>query len=255
MCNFKSGIILKNRVVLAPEGNESHSDLLESLNIEDDYTNASKVFVRAELTPQNGNKAASIEKWIYKVDQDVVPDWYEKDPERYEQEFRDAVKDYMKDKLNNIICGYNWTEVKDENYNLTYYFMDGFITKSTFGENNNYSNSKIRKYLNESDLAKELKEKFGNKLVPITTDLLSLDGLDDYGTIRGDILAIPTLDLYRRFRKNIPNANDWWWVATPWSTPSGCSSDYVEYVYSDGYVYCGWYHNCKGVRPFFIIQS
>ena len=132
MCNFKSGIILKNRVVLAPEGNESHSDLLESLNIEDDYTNASKVFVRAELTPQNGNKAASIEKWIYKVDQDVVPDWYEKDPERYEQEFRDAVKDYMKDKLNNIICGYNWTEVKDENYNLTYYFMDGFITKSTF---------------------------------------------------------------------------------------------------------------------------
>ena len=38
MCNFKSGIILKNRVVLAPEGNESHSDLLESLGIEDTHT-------------------------------------------------------------------------------------------------------------------------------------------------------------------------------------------------------------------------
>ena len=35
MCNFKSGIILKNRVVLAPEGNESHSDLLENLGIEE----------------------------------------------------------------------------------------------------------------------------------------------------------------------------------------------------------------------------
>lgn len=35
MCNFKSGIILKNKVVLAPEGNESHSGLLERLGIEE----------------------------------------------------------------------------------------------------------------------------------------------------------------------------------------------------------------------------
>ena len=28
MCQFKSGIILKNRIVLSPEGNESHSNLL-----------------------------------------------------------------------------------------------------------------------------------------------------------------------------------------------------------------------------------
>ena len=47
MCQFKSGIILKNKVVLAPEGNDSHSDLLESLGIEDDRMNAMKVFVRA----------------------------------------------------------------------------------------------------------------------------------------------------------------------------------------------------------------
>ena len=49
MCQFKSGIILKNKVVLAPEGNDSHSDLLESLGIEDDRMNAMKVFVRAEF--------------------------------------------------------------------------------------------------------------------------------------------------------------------------------------------------------------
>lgn len=52
MCNFKSGVILKNRVVLAPEGNESHSDLLESLGIEDNYMDDSKTFVRAELIPK-----------------------------------------------------------------------------------------------------------------------------------------------------------------------------------------------------------
>ena len=36
MCQFKSGVILKNRIVIAPGENDSHSDLLESLGIEDD---------------------------------------------------------------------------------------------------------------------------------------------------------------------------------------------------------------------------
>lgn len=254
MCNFKSGIILKNRIVLAPEGNESHSDLLKSLKIEDNYTNASRVFVRAELTPPDNNKAIPVEKWKYKVDQDVVPDWYEEDPDRYKNEFYNAVKDYVKEKLN-IICGYAWTEVKDKDNNLTYYFMDGFFDKSDYGKDNNYATSKIRKKLNDSDLAKKLKEEFGDKLVPINTDLLSLDGLDDYGTVEGDILAIPTSDLYRKFRKHIPKSDDWWWLATPWSTPSCFSFDGVECVNSVGGVLYVWCSYCGGVRPFFIIQS
>ena len=82
MCNFKSGIILKNKIVLCPEGNESHSDLLEKLNIEDNHFNASKVFVRAELLPGE-NSMSHVERWTYKVDQDIVPDWYEEDKKRY----------------------------------------------------------------------------------------------------------------------------------------------------------------------------
>lgn len=255
MCNFKSGIILKNRVVLAPDGNESHSVLLEKLNIEDNYMNASKAFVRAELTPKNNNKAIPIKDWKYKVDQDVVPDWYEEDPEKYEQEFRNAVKNYLEEQNLNVICEYAWTKVEDKDSNLTYYFMDGVFSRSNFGKNNNYANSKIRKDLNNSNLAKELKEKFGDSIIPITTDLLSMDGFDDYGVIEGDTLAIPTFDLYRKFRKYLPNANDWWWLATPWSTPSGCGSDYIEYVYADGFVSYNWDRYDGGVRPFFILKS
>ena len=70
MCNFKSGIILKNKVVLAPEGNESHSDLLENLEIEDTHMNASKTFVRAELIPKNNDKMTNVKDWRYKVDQE-----------------------------------------------------------------------------------------------------------------------------------------------------------------------------------------
>ena len=258
MCQFKSGVILKNRVILTPEGNESHSDLLESLGIEDTHMNATKTFVRAELIPKDDNKYTDISEWKYRVDQDIVPDWYEEDPGRYEHEFRDAVREYMNEYMEkrNIvsICGYGWTAIKEDEKG-TYYLMDGSLEKSEFGKTNNYAESYIRKNLNESDLAKELRAKFSDNLVPIETDLLSLDGLDDYGKVEGDILAIPTIDLYRECRRKISTLGTWWWLSTPDSTPTGCSSGNVRYVGSDGCVFCGWCDYSVAVRPFFILKS
>ncbi len=240
------------RVVLAPERNESHSDLLESLGIDDTDMNASKVFVRAELTPPNHNKAADISKWTYKVDQDILPDWYEENPGRYEQEFRDAISEYLKENFL-IICGHAWYPIKTDEMG-TYYLMDGNLGKSEFGENNNYAESDIRKNLNHGELAEQLKKEFGDRLAPITTNLLSLDGLDDYGVVEGDILALPTIDLYRECRKKITNLYTWWWLATPF-TPSGCGGVYLQIVVPSGYVD---YDKCFGdgaVRPFFILKS
>lgn len=255
MCNFKSGVILKNRVVLAPEGNESHSDLLESLGIEDNHMNASKTFVRAELIPKNDNKMTDIKEWRYKVDQDIVPDWYEKDPERYEQEFRDSVKEYMEEwkKQFKFICGHFWTSVTDGN--LTYYFMNEILKKSEFGKTNNYAESYIRNDLVNSELAAELKKEFGDKLVPITLDLTSMDGLKDYGTVEGDILAIPNIQLLMKFGESIPLIDNWYWLATPNQTPTRNDARYVQCVLSCGdvnYYVCGY---DWGVRPFFILQS
>ena len=51
MCRFKSGLIFKDRVVLTPIYNESHSTMLDRCGIEDTDFNARKVFVRAELIP------------------------------------------------------------------------------------------------------------------------------------------------------------------------------------------------------------
>ena len=159
----------------------------------------------------------------------------------------------MKDKLL-VICGYLWTSIKKDG-NKTWYLMDGCLEISAFGKNNNYAESYIREKLNNSELAKALKTEFGNKLIPITTDLLSLDGLDDYGVVEGDIIAIPTLDLYRECRKKIPMLDKWWWLTTPDSTPSGYGSNYVRYVGSDGSVDYGWCISCKAVRPFFILRN
>lgn len=253
MCQFKSGIILKKKVVLAPVENESHSALLKSLNIDDTHFNASKKFVRVELVPKDNNKATDVSEWKYIVDQDVTPDWYDEDPGRYEQEFRDAVKEWLKDRLV-IMCGYAWNEFKTDEKG-TYYILDGTLGSFQFGDNNNYETSDARKDINESDLLKQLKEEFRDRLVPITTDLFSHDGSGTYGVIEGDLLALPTFDLYRENRKTIPPIDDWYWLATPDSTPSGNGARFVQCVGSGGgvgYDDCGF---SGGVRPFFILKS
>ncbi len=255
MCQFKSGVILKSRVVLAPEGNESHSDLLESLGIEDTHMNATKTFVRAELIPKDNDKMSDVKYWRYKVDQDIVPDWYEKDPNRYEQEFRNAVEKYMEEWKKNFkfICGYYWTCVNDGN--LTYYFMNGILKRSEFGRTNNYAESYVRNDLINSELAIELKKEFGNKLVPISLDLTSMDGFKDYGSVEGDILAIPNIQLLMKFGENIPLIDNWYWLANPNQTPKRNDTRYVRSVDSFGFVFCRDCDYDGGVRPFFILQS
>ena len=114
MCRFKSGIILKNKVVVAPGENDSHSDLLESLGINDDYFGATNVFVRAELVPVNGewwiDPAEEPDKWRFIVDQDMRPEWF--DESEHEKIFREAVCDWWKEhvlvdqKLEELSSGY-----------------------------------------------------------------------------------------------------------------------------------------------------
>ncbi len=96
MCQFKSGIILKNRIIVAQGYNDSHSDMLKDLNIEDTRENAMRKFVRAELLPPNNEWWTDPDTWIVHIDQDITPEWFDIDRERYEADFREAVKDWCK---------------------------------------------------------------------------------------------------------------------------------------------------------------
>lgn len=252
MCKFKSGIVTKRGVTLAPTYNDSHSDLLRMIGIEDNEINMMKVFVRAELVPPNDNRAIDVKEWKYIVDQDYVPDWYEEDAKRYEKEFRAAVEEWVK-KNTVVIAGKSCLPIKEDE-NGIYYFLNGTLGISEFGNNNNFSESKVREELNNSDFARELKNLYGDRLVPITSDLTSLDGLKDYGKAEGDILAPLTLDLYRECREKITNTG-WYWLATPCSTPNGYGSDLVCYVCGSGAVSYGWCDGHRSVRPFFILKS
>ena len=74
MCQLKSVLILKDRV-FCPDY-DSHDEMLRELGIKDTRENAERLFVRAEITPDDIAIYSPVSAWKYCVDQDIIPDWY-----------------------------------------------------------------------------------------------------------------------------------------------------------------------------------
>ena len=118
MCQFKSVIILKDRVYIA--SHDSHQEMLAELGVEDTQENAERVFVRAELVPADGDKFSEPETWNFKVDQDIIPEWFVEEFDK--QRTIEGVKEWMK---GHVFAGENniKLEVKG-NSKEVYYFKD-----------------------------------------------------------------------------------------------------------------------------------
>ena len=95
MCKLKSAIILKDRIFMPDY--DSHSDMLKELGIADDYLGASKKFVRAELSPADDDVFSDIDGWSFKVDQDILPEWFSE--EEYKPKMVEAVKEWAKEHI------------------------------------------------------------------------------------------------------------------------------------------------------------
>lgn len=124
------------------------------------------------------------------------------------------------------------------------------------GNSNNFPKGTLCKYLN-GEFIKTLKANGADTsaLIPTTIDLTSDDGLKDYGETTQKIFLL-TCDMYRKYRSIIPNLDDWWWLATAYSTESNGYAHYARFVGSAGslginYAYYGNY----GVRPAFYLKS
>ena len=124
------------------------------------------------------------------------------------------------------------------------------------GNSNNFPKGTLCKYLN-NEFIKKLKADGADTsaLIPTTIDLTSDDGLKDYGETTQKIFLL-TCDMYRKYRSVIPNLDDWWWLATAYSTESNGYAHYARLVYSDGSLndYFAYYGNV-GVRPAFYLKS
>jgi hypothetical protein len=126
----------------------------------------------------------------------------------------------------------------------------------TFDSNcNNWVNSDLRKYLN-GEFFNELAAAIGaDNIVEFKRDLLSMDGQTEYGKCI-DNVSLLNLDEYRKYRNMIPKTEDyWWWLITPWSTPSNDYHTTIAVVSPSGDVYDDVYNNDYGVRPFCIFSS
>ena len=120
---------------------------------------------------------------------------------------------------------------------------------------NDWKISDLREYLN-NEFYEELAEVIGSgNIIPFNRDLLTLDGLTEYGTCE-DKISLLTVDEYRKYRALIPNTDDyWWWLITADSCKSNNNNTWVRVVSPRGFISRnGCYDNC-GVRPVCIFSS
>lgn len=124
------------------------------------------------------------------------------------------------------------------------------------GNSNNFPKGTLCKYLN-GEFIKKLKANGADTsaLIPTTIDLTSDDGLKDYGETTQKIFLL-TCDMYRKYRSVIPNLDDWWWLATAYSTESNGYANGARRVRSGGSLsYGNAYRGHNGVRPAFYLKS
>lgn len=270
MCKFKSAIITKDSVFM-PNYN-SHTQMLEELGIEDSTNNAQRLFVRAELFPESGDTFTDASTWKYHVDQDMVPDWYVSPYD--EQRMRETLNGWIKTRNGKyegksvqlselkvgdtfLIGNVEYIVLDKTNEGVSCLTTDLINSDKQFDPNtNNFGKSAIYDYLN-GGYYKYLADKVGSdNIVEHEVSLASDENDTAYGKVKAKV-GLLTLEQYRKYQNIIPNADGWWWLASPVSYNGNVSSYGVFFVDSFGRVYCfcRCYYCGGGVRAFCIFKS
>lgn len=184
--------------------------------------------------------------------------YFENELNRINKEFDEYKKQHMeKPEIGKTIeiAGMEWMILKKTEKGY-FAVLNGFDGKErTFdSDSNNWIESDLRKELNDSFLKKITEELGEDAVVEFDRDLLSLDGQTEYGHCE-DKISLLTVDEYRKYRKLLPNTNDWWWLITPWSTPANGYISTLTVVSPSGVISR---NNCSrsiGVRPVCIFSS
>jgi hypothetical protein len=124
-----------------------------------------------------------------------------------------------------------------------------------FGKSNNYAGSNVDALCNS--FSDDLAALVGREnIVPHAVDLTADDGLKDYGSVERHA-SLLTADRYRRYVEILDEhkVDDWWWLATPFSTATHGSERLVKCVAPSGRIYDGICNYGGGVRPFCILKS
>lgn len=152
------------------------------------------------------------------------------------------------------LVGLTWTilDITDKGYMC---LADRLEDSMKFdSESNNWIGSQLREHLN-TKIIKKIDDEIGKEnIISFNRNLLSLDGQDEYGNCE-DKVSLLTVDDYRKYRSFIPNTDDWWWLATPWSTKRNDCEYSVTVVSPSGNFSSRSCNDYIGVRPFCIFSS
>lgn len=146
--------------------------------------------------------------------------------------------------------------VLEHSGDTTAVILKDLLPDQKFGSNNNYAGSDVDKTCIE--FSKGLEMLVGeDNLCLHTVDLTSDDGLKCYGSVKRKA-SLLTTEKYRRYvyilDKHKPD--NWWWLATPFSTSAHGHTSAVKCVAPSGCVgYSSFDDGGNGVRPFCILKS
>lgn len=155
-------------------------------------------------------------------------------------------------------AGWEWVVLEHDPSGRTLCLTKGIVESRAFDDDNcnNFATASSNKYLNGAFLDNLIESAPSPHAFRTTElDLTADDGLKDYGTCTVTIFLL-TVDQYRRNRDIIPNADDWWWLSTAYSTAANGYEHSARYVYSDGTL--DWDLACRGrygLRPACYLDS
>lgn len=184
--------------------------------------------------------------------------YFENELSRLNKEFADYKKKHIESpEIGKVIelAGMKWL-ILDKTEKGYFSILNGFEGKTREFDlsSSNWISSDLRNELNTVFLKKITDELGEDAVSEFDRDLISLDGQTEYGTCK-DKMSLLTVDEYRKYRKFLPNANKWWWLITPWSTPkNGCSAS-LSVVSPSGDVNYIVFFSANGVRPVCIFSS
>ena len=155
-------------------------------------------------------------------------------------------------------AGEKWVVLEHEPAGRTLCLRLDLIPNKPFDENNcnNFATSSSKEWMNGPYLDNLIDAVKGpHAFLTTELDLTADDGLKDYGTCTVTIFSL-TVDQYRRNRDVIPNADDWWWLSTAYSTAANGYEHSARLVGNDGAL--GWSRACGGsygLRPACYLDS
>ncbi len=93
MCEMASFVVTKTRVFWS-KTSDTHEDIIDENKLRERNVRNDILFVRIEISPPNRNYRLPTKKWVYKLDQDLLPNWY--DEKVVEKRCRAALKGWYK---------------------------------------------------------------------------------------------------------------------------------------------------------------